>query len=364
MHLARPFTQTTEREPLAVAEPSPAAGKLRAYLVAPIIAVIALVTTLLLGGQYDLGIRDPDGVIGGRLVFVLALVGAFWALDVIPRGVRRARASGGRTRDRVREVAGERWSWGRAGTVLGLIVAFYVTYLCYRNVKSYVPLARPELVDQQLLDFEYGLLGQHPATLLHDLLGTGIVAHFLSSIYLLFLTFVPLSVAMCLVWRTDMSAGLWWLTTMSLNWVLGAASYFVLPSLGPAFAAPELFAQLPDTGVSALQNVLHEHRLEFVAAPVASGGLSSLAAFASLHISIVLSGALVAHLLRAPRVLRIFLWVYLGLTAIATIYFGWHYIIDDIAGVVIALLSVGIGAALTGWRIELRRGRGFELTRA
>jgi hypothetical protein len=363
LHLAR-YTTATDREPIATAEPTPAAGKLRAYLAAPAIAVLALVTTLLFGAQYDIGLRDPDGVIGGRLVFVLALVGVFWALDVIPRGVRRARADGGRAVEHIRAVAAERWSWRRAGIVLGLIVAFYVTYLCYRNVKSYVPLARPELVDQSLLEFEHGLLGEHPATLLHSLLGTGIVAHLLSFVYLLFLTFVPLSVALCLVWRTDMSAGLWWLATMSLNWVLGAASYFVLPSLGPAFASPELFAQLPETGVSALQNVLHEHRIEFVSAPASSGGLSSLAAFASLHISIVLSGAIIAHLLRAPRVMRIGLWVYLGLTAIATIYFGWHYIVDDIAGVVIALLSVGIGAALTGWRIEFGGTRRFELSRA
>ena len=343
---------------------TPSKPPLRAYLTPPVIAVAMLVATIVVGDRYALGLRDPDGVIGTRLLLVFAMVGGFWALDVIPRGWAAARAAGRPKLQEIRAVASERWSWQRGGIVLGLIVAFYVTYLCYRNVKSYVPLARPELVDDDLTEMERGWFGNDPAAILHDLLGTGLTAHVLSAVYLLFLTFVPLSVAAALVWRTDMQGGLWWLSVMSLNWVLGAASYFVLPSMGPAFVSPELFAELPRTGVTALQEVLLEHRLEFLSSPVASGGLQSIAAFASLHVSIVLSGAIVAHLLGAPRVLRYGLWVFFVMTAVATIYFGWHYIVDDIAGVVIALVSVVAGARLTGWRIGGDGRRGLQVSRA
>ena len=138
--------------------------------------------------------------------------------------------------------------------------------------------------------------------------------------------------------------------------MLGALSYFVLPSMGPAFTEPHLFATLPDTGSTALQQALIEDRRTFLGDPVGSGELQSIAAFASLHISIVFAGALVAHLLRAPRVMRIGMWVYLALTLPATIYFGWHYVVDDLAGFVIGFVSVYLGAVLTGWRIE-RSGR-------
>jgi hypothetical protein len=326
-----------------------------AYLVAPAIAALMLVVTLLWAGSYGMGLRDPDGVVGARLVLVFALVAILWALDVVPRAVRDARRTQRPMLARVVAVARERWSLRRVAIVLGTIVAFYVTYLCYRNIKSYVPLARPEIVDAQLLDFELSVLGEHPARLLHDLLGTGIAAHALSTIYLLFLTFVPLSVALALVWRTDMASGLFWVAVLSLNWVFGAASYFVLPSLGPVFTSPELFGALPDTGVSALQATLLEHREAFLAAPVASGDLQSIGAFASLHVSIVLSGALTAQLLGAPRALRVTLWVYLALTWLATIYFGWHFLVDDLGGIAIALMSVFGGAWLTGWRLERSR---------
>ena len=326
-----------------------------AYLAAPAIAVVTLIGTLIWGAQYDMGIRDPDGIIGWRFSFVIALVGGFWALDVIPRGIVAARSNGTPTWATVVAMARERWPWRRFAFVIGSIVAFYVTYLCYRNIKSYLPLARPRLLDGELASFERSLFGQDPSTLLHQLLGTGVSAQVLSTIYLLFLTFVPISVGVMLVWSSDRAGALWWVSVLSINWVVGALSYFALPSMGPAFTEPHLFAGLPDTGTSTLQQSLLEDRRTFVGDPVGSGELQSIAAFASLHISIVFAGALMAHLLRAARVLRIGMWVYLGFTFLATIYFGWHYVVDDVAGFVIGFASVYVGAVLTGHRIERSR---------
>jgi hypothetical protein len=324
----------------------------RSYLVAPAIAAGMLLVTLAWGARYGMGLRDPDGIVGDRFVFVLALIGAFWALDVVPRGIMAARSGSRPAFSAVLATARERWPWRRIVFVLASIVAFYVTYLCYRNVKSYLPLARPEIVDSDLANFERGVFGTDPSTLLHQLLGTGVSAQVLSTIYLLFLTFVPISVGVALVWSTDRAGGLWWVSVLSINWVFGVASYFLLPSMGPAFVEPHLFSQLPDTGTASLQGALMEDRRAFVADPVGSGQLQSIAAFASLHVSIVFAGALVAHLLRAPRLLRIAMWVYLGLTFAATIYFGWHYVVDDIGGFAIGFASVYLGAVMTGWRIE------------
>ena len=314
-----------------------------------------LVLTLVWGAQYGLGIRDPDGIIGWRFTFVVALVGGFWALDVIPRGVMAARTSKAPTWATLVATARERWPWGRFAFVIGSIAAFYVTYLCYRNIKSYLPLARPRILDGELADFERSLFGQDPATLLHQLLGTGVAAQVLSTVYLLFLTFVPISLGVTLVCFGNRAGALWWVSVLSINWVIGALSYFVLPSMGPAFTEPWLFSALPDTGTAMLQHSLLEERRTFVGDPVGSGELQSIAAFASLHISIVFAGALMAQLLRAPRAIRIGMWVYLALTFPATIYFGWHYVVDDLAGFVIGFFSVYLGAVLTGWRIERSR---------
>jgi membrane-associated phospholipid phosphatase len=45
---------------------------------------------------------------------------------------------------------------------------------------------------------------------------------------------------------------------------------------------------------------------------------------------------------------------------LATIYFGWHYVLDDLAGILIGVVSVVVGAVLTGNRDVLRRRRRTE----
>jgi PAP2 superfamily protein len=57
------------------------------------------------------------------------------------------------------------------------------------------------------------------------------------------------------------------------------------------------------------------------------------------------------------RWLKIAVWINFGVTAIATLYFGWHYIADDVAGILIALVSFYIGGLASGQKFE---GRGLR----
>ena len=41
----------------------------------------------------------------------------------------------------------------------------------------------------------------------------------------------------------------------------------------------------------------------------------------------------------------------------ATLYFGWHYVLDDVAGLVIAITSLGLARALTGFELHTARRR-------
>ena len=45
--------------------------------------------------------------------------------------------------------------------------------------------------------------------------------------------------------------------------------------------------------------------------------------------------------------MRIALWTFFGLTMLATVYFGWHYVLDDLAGLLIGAVAVVVGALLT-----------------
>lgn len=302
----------------------------------------------------DLPLRDPDGIAGPAYVRLPLILALMFALDVVPRALRRARRPRGFVAA-TRSVVAERWSWRRAGLVFVGLMSFYLTYVAYRNLKSFLPFARDGRADAALLDLDAAMaFGSDPAQVLHALLGTGISAHVLSTGYVFFLVFVPVSLGAALVWTRDLRRGYFWVTALCINWVLGALSYYVLPSLGPVYVRPELFADLPFTEVTRLQTQLLTHRVEVLASPHGTQNLHGIAAFASLHVAIVFSAALVAHLVRTRRLLRWSLWAFLVMTILATIYFGWHYLIDDVAGLGIGAVAVWLAALATGH--ELRRG--------
>ena len=52
------------------------------------------------------------------------------------------------------------------------------------------------------------------------------------------------------------------------------------------------------------------------------------------------------------RVLHWIFWTNFVITIIATLYFGWHYVADDVAGILIALISFYVGGIASGQKFE------------
>jgi hypothetical protein len=321
----------------------------RLYGLAVALAVGSSVLAVLVATSLDLRLRDPDGVAGPAWVRLPLIVFAFFVADVVPRAFFRNRSEGRGLRSALDDVVRERWDRRRTVLVFVGLASFYATYVSYRNLKGALPFARDVLHDDALLELDRAMFfGFDPGPALHDLLGTGVSAVVLSAVYLAFLAFVPLSLGAALVWARSTRTGAFYVTALSLNWLMGTATYYLVPSLGPVFAQPELYVDLPETGVSALQRSLLENRVEVLADPAVAGAIQGIAGFASLHVSIVLTGALVAHRLGLHRVIRVVMWVFFVLTVLSTIYFGWHYVVDDVAGVAMGFASVWIAWRATG----------------
>ena len=322
----------------------------RIVYAAPVVAVGALGLAMLITAIAGVPLRDPDGVASGRLLAALGWVASLVVLDIIVRA-RRENGGGRPSLARIRATAAARWNRNRIVPLCMAVFAFFATDFAYRNMKSVVPLVRENTsFDAQLLELEAGMFGgRQPAELLHDLLGTGLAAHVLSFSYMLLFIFIPVTLAAALVFSTQLEAGLFYATALALNWVIGAGSYFVLPSSGPFDADPGLFAALPYTEVTRLQEWLLDERATFLADPSTPGAAQSIGAFASLHVSIFVTAALVTHLLGLRRSVKVLAWTLTGLTVVSTIYFGWHYLLDDVGGVIIAVLSLVIARAITGF---------------
>jgi CDP-diacylglycerol--glycerol-3-phosphate 3-phosphatidyltransferase len=305
-----------------------------------IAAAMALATAIVALSD-GLSVKDTDKMLSARSAGLIGAVAFFFVLDLVPRAIKR----GGRIDRALIATFRERWSRRRLAAVALGLISFYVTYLSYRNLKGFLPFLTDQDYDPDLLSLDRAFFfGHDPGPLLHDLLGTGIAAQVLSTVYLFFLAFVPISLGAALIASANPIPGLWYVTALGINWTLGIVSYLMIPSLGPIFVAPELYSTLPETGTSALQQALVYERHD----ALAGGGAQSIAAFASLHVSVVFTAALIAQLLKVNRVLRYALWGFLGLTMLATLYFGWHYVVDDIAGLLIGAVAVLLAGVATG----------------
>jgi uncharacterized membrane protein len=323
---------------------------LKPVIAGPIVAAVTLSGALIGTHQAGVPFRDPDHVVGKRLTYVALLVLALVGLDIAVRAGHRAR-TWRPSLAAMRAVRRERWHRERGWAVASAIVSFYITYLAYRNLKSIVPLLRPgELFDTRLAEWDRSLLGGNDAAeLLHDLLGTGAATHVLSLFYGFFILFVPLSLALALVFSRHLFGGVFYATALGINWPLGALSYLLLPAMGPAYAAPAEFTALPETHVLHVQHLMLQQRLDFIHHPLAHDAAQNIAAFASLHISMTLTAALAAHIVGLSRRWRIGLWSLFAITVVATIHLGWHYVIDDLAALPMAVTALALARVLTGF---------------
>jgi hypothetical protein len=321
----------------------------RAYALLVAIAVamgIAAVSTAVWLGE---GLKDPDGSLGPSYVRLpLMVLGAF-LLDVVPRSVWRSRSHLGTFGTEARSLIREHWTRERITLVVVGLLSFYLTYVSYRNLKNFVPRVNRSNHDLLLHNIDKALMfGHEPAVVLHQLLGETYAAHVLAFVYLLFLPVSPLSLVVYLVWSRNLGHGYWYATAQCLAWLLGTVSYYLLPTTGPNFAFVFLYRDLDPTSVTAMQDSLYYSRIDVLWEPGTTDSIQSVAGFASLHVGIILTLALVTHFTVRNVWFRGAMWVYFGLTVVSTLYFGWHYIADDVAGAFIAVVSVWVAGRATG----------------
>jgi hypothetical protein len=103
-------------------------------------------------------------------------------------------------------------------------------------------------------------------------------------------------------------------------------------------------------------------RAHLLAHPHAADSFAQISAFASLHVGVTGTIWLLTryfHLVKLSRALAVFLLA----TIVATVYLGWHFAVDDVAGLIIAAAAVCLGhltmasSGLPGsrWRRVLRQ---------
>jgi hypothetical protein len=301
--------------------------------------VLALVTVfgavaIARSRQVDIPFRDPHGkLFSDKIVSTAEALVVAVLVDIVVRGYVGRRQ--GRS---LRRTVMERWTPYRIVMVPAALLAYQVVYLSYRNLKSWDVLRPPQ--DDMLLRWDKWLfLGHSPAVLLHDLLGRDLAARLLSVLYESFSTLVTLALVAALAFAPTVRSAYVFVVSAMWAWILGVGSYYLIPSLGPFHSAPEEFAGLTRTSIQETQKTYVAQRAHLLAHPQAHDAFAQISAFASLHCALACLIFLMARYYRLRRLS----WAaacYLLATLVATVYLGWHFAVDDVAGIAIAWVAV------------------------
>jgi membrane-associated phospholipid phosphatase len=295
------------------------------------------VITLLWSAHVDVPMRDPHGKMFARKL--LGAVVLFAVLAVVDVAIRWWRT--GHTRAALIAVVRRRLAPRRLALVLAGLVAYHLIYICYRNLKSWDAFQAPH--DAWMLAFDKAVLfGHSPAVLLHDLLGEHAAAYPLAFAYQIFTYVCTAAVVGSLAFLDSMRKAHVMLVAAMWTWILGTASYYLIPTLGPVFSVPQEFAGLPHTSVTSMVIDDAKDRAFFLADPQNPKAFVGVSAFASLHVGFTTTVLLMAVYLR-KRLLAWLLALYLLVVMVATLYFGWHFLLDLVGGLALAAASVLIG---------------------
>jgi hypothetical protein len=301
-----------------------------------LVVSFAIVTA---GWSYHVGIpvRDPGGAF--FLSRIGVSIGLFAVSVLVDTGIRTGRREW--SVGKAVAVLRGRWTSGRIALALSGLLTYHIVYFCYRNLKSWDAFntIRDDLL--QRVD-RWLFFGHSPALILHHLLGEHIATYVLLVIYESFSYLVSVSFVAALVFVDRIRDGYVFIASALWVWILGVGSYYLIPSIGPFNFAPHDFAHLPHTVITDTQARYLAQREYLLHHPGAGNAFAQISAFASLHVAVTFLILLMARYYGLRTVTRA-MTVYLVATVIATIYLGWHFAVDDVAGLAIALLALLFG---------------------
>ena len=225
-----------------------------------------------------------------------------------------------------------------AGNDLALLVIFIVVSYFHFNLKMWVPLINPALFDAEFMASDEAFRWLVDATtwisvFVHDLYPGEVRIYQTLFLAMFILSFCNLA-ARRDEYYPQFTVGI--LLVLSL----GCFSYLIMPALGPFIfeaGAQELSSGSQGHMYNAYQSV-QEHGVEWVNRWGGGYFTGSLAAMPSLHVAhatVMTYYMFKSRALLYPLFLIFWLWIF-----IESIALRWHYVVDDIAGLVLAAVII------------------------
>ncbi|MDD5428095.1 MAG: phosphatase PAP2 family protein [Candidatus Omnitrophica bacterium] len=224
---------------------------------------------------------------------------------------------------------------GSLAVALFLLFLMGIFYVGISNIKPLVPLYSREVYDGLLLRADTLLLGgfDWPARIcrFHN--------PFLNKIFnISYLSLFPMFgvTISFLAYTKNISAMRKFILSLMIVTLIGNLWHFLMPSMGDVYINPARYADISGVYVRNIQDFLYNKHLEILSAPGSfrTAPFIGIAAIPSVHIAnfLIFMFAIRGYSRLLSAVYSV---VFIGLFC-STLYFGWHYIIDNIAGAVMA----------------------------
>jgi hypothetical protein len=304
-------------------------------------------------------------IVGSPLAHLLVFTLGIGAQALVGIGVRALVALVRRDRSYVTAIRSRVWI---ADTVR-LIVFGAMVIVVYGWIKLVVPIYHPRLFDPELWELDRALFfGAAPTTFFLDLFGA---RWFLRMIDWSYANIFFASASIAYAWvlsHPERRIRIAFANGNALLWIVGGWLYMLLPSLGPALRFPDVWFAYSETlrltqGLQAVlmrnyQNVIRAWNGAEVTEPVRL--VFGIGAFPSLHVAFQMYVFLWTR--RVWRTGQVLFGLFVFVIFLGSMITGWHYLIDSLAGLLLAYLSYRVCflryAGDDGTADDARRGVG------
>ncbi|WP_129128308.1 phosphatase PAP2 family protein [Geomonas oryzae] len=209
-------------------------------------------------------------------------------------------------------------------------MAVYGVLVSYTNLKPAIPLLNHRLYDDILFRCDAWILNLLTCGGLYILPKTPYLTHCFDTMYfflwpLACLTLLLASREEAVFWRFTSA----WCVAFALSLPFS----ILFPTMGPAFFKPELYRHITGTCSAGAMERLWSHYQSFKSYPLQTPIVTAngIVGMPSLHIALCYLSSLAIGALY-PR-LRFLMGGVVLLFVVATVYLGWHYLLDALGGI-------------------------------
>lgn len=244
-----------------------------------------------------------------------------------------------------------------AGRIFKIFRSFYIfplIFLIYAQVQYYIRVVNPGMFDELLVSWDYFIFGLNPTQYLHQFSFPFLTEYFQISYFMYF--FMPLYLGIELHYKKKENEINKFAAMILFSFYLSYLLYFALPAIGPRFSLHDYWSidlEMPGLFFTdMIRNVIDKGATIYPGIPI-NEDIINRDCMPSGHTMITLVNMILAFEFRSKM-----RWVILVIGTsliISTVYLRYHYVVDVLAGIILALLVYFIEPKIRSWI----KSRGF-----